>query len=898
MADVLEPPTASEAAAAEESSALEPSDGAKGGGPAGPAIPDTFDHREFRAVDFINKIFPTKESLVELEPLIRDLQKKIRLVDREILSAVRKQSSSSSRSKQDLKDAQSAVQELFRKIKEIKRKAEQSEVMVQEICRDIKKLDYAKKHLTQAITALRRLSMLVSATDQLQATAEARSYHEAANLLEAVAQLSAHFASFGQVPKVAELRGRYNTIKGSLKSYIFEDFKLLHMPNADNAANPEVLQRLKDACGVVDCMDPHVRDELVNYVCNKEMAVYSQIFTGTGQVAKIEKTERRYAWLIKMLREKEKVWEIFPKAWRVTRIVCMTFCSITKAQLSEILDHQAGSIDVQALLQALHRTLEFEQDLAKRFGGAEEPEEGATEGAYEEQEASPEPPGGGNTTADIAARSDYVGLVSSCFEKHLQCYVDLEEKTLMGHVDDLVQAETWTGEEGHETNKVLSSSIQLFAFVKKSLKRCTGLTKGPTLLSLYRAFQRVLRAYAAKLAARLPKTSGGLTTGKASNGATDWHIKLEKAEEPVVCRIVNTCEYCYETVEALADNVTNSIQKDLAEEVSAEDEQDAFSGVTSDCLSVLVLGVETRLDEALRTMMKKPWDKTESVGDQSDYVNAVTTVLKEAGRSLGSDLSDIHYQFFCEKVASSFMGRYSDAILRCRRVSEMAAQQILLDTQAIRAVLLDLPVVGESTAAAPGSYTKFISADMGRTERLLKVAGAQQEALVQSFVALMPEGTSAEFSSILDLKGLTKAEKQSMMDAFDRERGAAKGGGAGASSAGGAPSAPGTASSGGFATQAVPGGFTSNFTSRMAAAGVTARASAAAGATQFSLQNLRMGASNFMTSARASSGSSATGASDSSAAKGVFSKAKFGGFSLGGFGSRDTHATPQTPNKE
>lgn len=51
-------------------------------------------------------------------------------------------------------------QELFTKVREIKAKAEQSEVMVQEICRDIKKLDYAKKHITTTITALHRLSML------------------------------------------------------------------------------------------------------------------------------------------------------------------------------------------------------------------------------------------------------------------------------------------------------------------------------------------------------------------------------------------------------------------------------------------------------------------------------------------------------------------------------------------------------------------------------------------------------------------------------------------------------------------------------------------------------------------------------------------------------------------
>ncbi|KAL4562239.1 hypothetical protein LXL04_034437 [Taraxacum kok-saghyz] len=51
--------------------------------------------------------------------------------------------------------------ELIYKVREIKTKAEQSETMVQEICRDIKKLDFAKMHITTTITALHRLTMLV-----------------------------------------------------------------------------------------------------------------------------------------------------------------------------------------------------------------------------------------------------------------------------------------------------------------------------------------------------------------------------------------------------------------------------------------------------------------------------------------------------------------------------------------------------------------------------------------------------------------------------------------------------------------------------------------------------------------------------------------------------------------
>jgi vacuolar protein sorting-associated protein 53 len=100
------------------------------------------------------------------------------------------------------------------KIHEIKTKAEQSETMVQEICRDIKKLDCAKRHITTTITALHRLTMLgqflllppslhlsskghqpqlnhvalckctVSAVEQLQVMASKRQYKEAAAQLE------------------------------------------------------------------------------------------------------------------------------------------------------------------------------------------------------------------------------------------------------------------------------------------------------------------------------------------------------------------------------------------------------------------------------------------------------------------------------------------------------------------------------------------------------------------------------------------------------------------------------------------------------------------------------------------------------------------------------------------
>jgi hypothetical protein len=117
--------------------------------------------------------------------------------------------------------------------------------MVQDICRDIKKLDFAKKHLTNTITALRRLAMLTSAvagtgsanlplticahspvssfasyhliscplllppprassciTDLEEVAGRRDQYKKCANLLEAVQQLMEYFQQYESIAKV------------------------------------------------------------------------------------------------------------------------------------------------------------------------------------------------------------------------------------------------------------------------------------------------------------------------------------------------------------------------------------------------------------------------------------------------------------------------------------------------------------------------------------------------------------------------------------------------------------------------------------------------------------------------------------------------------------------------
>ncbi|KAG5524526.1 hypothetical protein RHGRI_031253 [Rhododendron griersonianum] len=208
---------------------------------------------------------------------------------------------------------------------------------------------------------------------------------------------------------------------------------------------------------------------------------------------------------------------------------------------------------------------------------------------------------------------NFRGIISSCFELHMAVYVELEEKTLMENLEKLVQEETWDIEEGTQTN-ILSSSMQVFLIIRRSLKRCSALTKNQTLLNLFKVFQRVLKAYATKLFTRLPKGGTGIV---AAATGMDGQIKTSDRDERLICYIINTAEYCHKTAGELAENVSKIIDPQLVDAVDMSEVQDEFSAVITKALVTLVHGLETKFDAEMAAMTRIPWATLESVGDQS-----------------------------------------------------------------------------------------------------------------------------------------------------------------------------------------------------------------------------------------------------------------------------------------
>ncbi|EPS74069.1 hypothetical protein M569_00688 [Genlisea aurea] len=64
---------------------------------------------------------------------------------------------------------------------------------------------------------------------------------------------------------------------------------------------------------------------------------------------------------------------------------------------------------------------------------------------------------------------------------------------------------------------------------------------------------------------------------------------------------------------------------------------------------------------------------------------------------------------------------------------------------------------------------------MSKAEALLKVILSPVDSVADTYCALLPEGTPAEFQRLLDLKGLKRGEQQGILDDYAK-RGAGPGG--------------------------------------------------------------------------------------------------------------------------
>ncbi|XP_061637923.1 vacuolar protein sorting-associated protein 53 homolog isoform X5 [Phyllopteryx taeniolatus] len=719
---------------------------------------DPLDKVDFNAVEYINTLFPTEQALEE---------------------------------------AQVAIQQLFGKIKDIKDKAEKSEQMVKEITRDIKQLDHAKRHLTTSITTLNHLHMLAGGVDSLEAMTRKRQYGEVANLLQGVVNVLEHFHKYMGIPQIRQLSERVKAAQSELGTQILADFEEA-FPSQGSKRPGGPSNVLRDACLVANVLDPRIKQEIIKKFIRQQLSEYLVLFQENQDVAWLDKIDRRYAWIKRQLVDyEEKYGRMFPEEWCMTERIAVEFCHVTRAELSKVMRTRAKEIEVKLLLFAIQRTTNFESLLAKRFTGCTltdapvkkrpespldpsnpflEDDQGGDEGTQKDDKdddlAKPRKP--------KAPDNPFHGIISKCFEPHLYVYIESQDKNLGELIDRFVADFRAQGPPKVATDEggaVLPSCADLFVYYKKCMVQCSQLSTGEPMIALTTIFQKFLREYAWKiLSGNLPKSSsntGVLTISsllKEKEGSETAKFTVD--ELCLICSILSTAEYCLATTQQLEEKLKEKVDKILVERINLTGEMDTFSTVISNSIQLLVQDLDAACDPALTAMSKMPWQNVEHVGDQSPYVTSIIMHIKQNVPIIRDNLASTRKYFtqFCIKFTNSFIPKFINHLFRCKPISMVGAEQLLLDTHSLKTVLLDLPSIGSQVLRkAPASYTKIVVKGMTRAEMILKVVMAPHEppvVFVDNYIKLLADGNPETFQKILDMKGLKRGEQSSMLELF------------------------------------------------------------------------------------------------------------------------------------
>ncbi|CAG8805353.1 25593_t:CDS:2, partial [Racocetra persica] len=177
---------------------------------------------------------------------------------------------------------------------------------------------------------------------------------------------------------------------------------------------------------------------------------------------------------------------------------------------------------------------------------------------------------------------------------------------------------------------------------------------------------------------------------------------ITRDELKLICFIINTADYCYVTTSQLEDKLKDTIDEEYKEKINFDEERNHFLNVVTTSVRALIRGIESSYDPALVAMTKLPWSNLESVGDQSEYVTLFNRTMLSCVVGVHKDITNNRYfRTFCDKFVESFVIKFTNHLIKCKPISEVGAEQMLLDVHALKTLLLEMPTMGMENPAPP-----------------------------------------------------------------------------------------------------------------------------------------------------------------------------------------------------
>ncbi|CAH2353180.1 vacuolar protein sorting-associated protein 53 [[Candida] railenensis] len=701
--------------------------------------------RDYSTSHHLSTLFQSPQSLKELPALLNHVYQYKSQLDLDITSDIDAYNAQiTSSSSTSPKELSADLKSLFQSISETQKKAIKTENEITAMSENIQKLDKAKKNLVLSMTVLKRLQMLISAietlTDTVSSSSSSRDYREILQLFSVVKELSSHFKPYKSIDEISTLNGIINRTQAKLIDDIFSDYE--DVISGATASLPN--DTIQYAGEILELINPSNKTKIIDLFCKRQLHEIQGIFKSSDEAGSLENVNRRYLFYKKILTNvQDNFLTTFPKSWAIELEITKKFCEFTRDDLKSVLNYYRTNnkkSSPDTLLNALTSTLEFERYLNSEL------------------------------STDI-----FEQFISRSFEPYLSVWVSQQDSNLDMKFLEYLSASKIPEEFQQSpsssspqtvdefmhiiaTNNVpniATSSAELFRTYRGILSQATKLSSGPILLDLSQLFIKYLKQYASRvLQPCLPTSEADVV-----NAGVD-SIKY-------LTMVLNTADYCSNTATQLEEKIQATIDEDLKDSINFDEARECFIELITRAITLLLTKISKELEFCWRQFSNINWKGMDQVGDISRYVVDLEKILVHDNIKLILPLvvREGYIRNFCNKVVELIVNCFMNQWKNIKSgISTFNAEQLLLDLETIKQLLLKLPMYADTEAtisnkigAVPASYGKYVNSQTHKAETLLKLLLGTTKPIddfVLNYINLIGDKSKFNFGKVLELKGI------------------------------------------------------------------------------------------------------------------------------------------------
>lgn len=684
---------------------------------------DILEDPNFDAIAYLNEKFPDFESLNSLPGFISDWEKEISQVDDNLDSLIAERARYSDEIKLHMNELNNDVSLIINLINDIKKSADINESTVKAICNDIKSLDNAKNNLTTTISSLTKLLMLINGIESLEKSVKSKNFKEAAYQIEACNDIFNFFIEYKNVTQINQLQVKKDNLCSSLNASILQEFKnhINQLP-----ANEEILY---NACLCANAIGDNSINALKTWFISYKLMAYDEIFDPNKETDRIElsETERRFEWIKRIFVEyNTRYSNVFLQSWGFKTSLCQEFCRQTKVhlndQLSKGFDENTNKIkfDVDILVKVLNTTIHFENNMSLYLSNeyeklikilSNENDNGEfTSTSINEslsnltEHSSIEDIKIKYEDKEIKQRKDpnkkplyslfrIKGIISECFEQYMISYVDIEQKKLIEIINNLKVNDKLEG-------KLWISSLHLFKNIQQAMNRCLSFNNGKIFYDLVNSFDQVfhhyanslllnkIKSYSAYLQSNISSLINTINQNQIQQGNQSSYRNLTEDDIKIICLVINTCDYCFNTITALSESIKSKLDEKYNDKIFFEASDDSMKEIRRQAFEILNNYIKIVCHDKMSIIYKQN-NEIEEIEGLSTYVSQV----KSAFSSIITTSNTILNEYFIVHIINMLPKILSESFLtsfyKIKKINEIGAQKLLMEVFELKSFIIE-----------------------------------------------------------------------------------------------------------------------------------------------------------------------------------------------------------------